>query len=92
MDTGILTQERRYVTEEERVERAYQRAKVCPHKAWYVSPGHYEVISTSDPSKRYDIRVTGSGLRCTCKAASYGKPCDHAAKVALRLQRERRSI
>jgi hypothetical protein len=81
-------QERRYITLDGRIDNALARAKQLGHNAIRVGDNHYRVYSASEPGVKYDIWVTSSGLACNCKAGHYGKPCKHAAKVAIRLQRE----
>lgn len=78
---------RRYVTEDGRLLRAIDRAHALRHYARKVSDSLYRVYSESEPGQQYEIRVTPYGLKCNCKAGYYGKPCKHAARVALRLAR-----
>ena len=79
---------KRNVTEEGRVQNALDRARDLNHYARKVSANHYRVYSASNDSSQYDVFVTGSDLRCNCKAGQYLKPCKHVARVALRLNRE----
>lgn len=79
---------RRYVTDDGRVLNALDRARNLHHYARLVGPNHYRVYSENESGTSYDVLVTASGLRCNCKAGHYAKPCKHAAKVGLRLQRE----
>ncbi len=57
-------------------------------RAWRLDSSHYEVIAR-DGGHRYEVTLQPSGdLRCTCTAATYGRPCWHEQKVAARLLRE----
>jgi hypothetical protein len=89
MSTATITQERRYVTFEEREQRALERARSLGHYARKVSDTHFRVYSEQPGGGQYDVLLTCSGPKCNCKAGQWGKPCKHAARVALRLQRER---
>lgn len=91
MSTSIITQPatvKRYVTEEGRIQNALDRALTLGHYARRVTDNHYRVYSASNDGSQYDVFVTGSGLRCNCKAGQFHKPCKHVARVALRLNRE----
>ena len=81
-------QPKRYITDEGRIQNAIERAHNLGHYARKVSDTHYRVYSENHDGSQYDVRVTCSGLVCNCKAAQFGKVCKHAARVALRLQRE----
>lgn len=73
---------------EESISRAVDKARQTKTRAWWYAPGVYRVKS-SDPSKGwYTVTVGRERLYCTCRAGEMGKVCYHAAKVALRLERE----
>lgn len=83
---------RRYVTREERVQRAIRKAQENSQKAWRLGPDLYRVHSGSRRDMWHQVRVLsvlgGLHLSCECEAGAAGQPCWHAAKVWLRLDRE----
>jgi hypothetical protein len=79
---------KRYVTDEGRILNALDRARDLGHYARKVNDNHYRVYSAQNDGTEYDVFVTSSGLRCSCKSGQFGKVCKHLAKVGLRLNRE----
>ena len=55
--------------------------------AWKVGEASYEVVSR-DAQTRYRVDVAGGMPLCTCTAATFGRPCWHAATVLRRLINE----
>jgi hypothetical protein len=78
------------MTLEQRQARAIQRAS--EQKAHVLAlrgrPGFYRVRSATDRSERYVVAVHDGRAECSCRAASHGQSCWHAAKVKSRLIRE----
>lgn len=79
-----------------RVQSALTRARSRSYKArtWQMGRNHWRVASQTERGKSYDVTVWYAGYcygvhpaRLACNCQSTG-PCKHAAKVALRLQRE----
>lgn len=93
MDNSILSHSpvTRRITDDGRLLNALDRARDLGHYARKVNDTHFVVYSASNDGTQYDVFVTSSGLKCNCKAAQFGKVCKHAAKVGLRLNRERDS-
>lgn len=51
--------------------------------------GLYLVPSQTEPGVKWPVLdVKGEGLRCSCPAALYGRPCAHVAAVFVRRQVE----
>lgn len=91
MDNRIITQSApltRRTTLDGRILNSLDRARNLHHYARLVSPGHWLVYSASNDGTAYDVCLTASGLRCNCKSGQWGKPCKHAARVGMRLNRE----
>lgn len=87
--TSTAAPVKRYATIESRIENAVNRAQhELGHYARRITATHYVVYSQQNDGTEYHVHLTASGLRCSCKAAQFGKPCKHAARVGLRLQRE----
>ena len=77
---------------EQRLRRAQVRAAHCAHKAWKVDDGLYTVHSATQADAWYTVRLLSWGvLRCECEAGRRSLPCWHAARVWMRLVRERPS-
>jgi hypothetical protein len=73
------------------IDKAVERARELRRYARQVSPTHYIVKSQDKPGVRYHVYLLDGGyLQCTCPAGDWGRPCKHAARVALRRQREYR--
>ncbi len=92
MDSIILTQPApltRRITDDGRLLNALDRARDLGHNARRINDNHFVVYSASNDGSQYDVFVTNSGLKCSCKAGQFSRVCKHAAKVGLRLQRER---
>lgn len=56
--------------------------------ARYLGRGRFLIASASDPDRgAYDVRLNLSSrrpdVRCTCRAAQYGRPCWHGATALL---------
>jgi len=75
---------------EQRTARAMQRAREQRAHVLRIKgrPGFFRVRSATDRSERYVVAVHDGRIECSCRAASYGQPCWHAAKVESRLIRE----
>jgi hypothetical protein len=81
----------RYANWQQRIELALQHAREMGRYARQVSPTHYKVKSEDKPGVWYDVYVSDEGfLFCTCPAGEWHHPCKHAARVALRREREYR--
>ena len=79
----------RHVTDDGRIVRAYDRARTYPHNAIKRGAGVYSVKSEHDPRIAYTVQEVNGDLVCNCRAAQYGKPCKHAARVAMRIARRK---
>lgn len=76
-------------------ERCFQRAQEAGHYAWIQEDGSMKIASDSEPGVARRVTFDEhSGLirfSCDCPAGQHRRdfiPCKHAARAALRLQRE----
>lgn len=81
--------EKQYMSYEERLERAFERAREERLTCIQVDTQTYAVPSRKElPGDWRYIRQDGANLLCNCPAAEYQNPCTHLCTVLLALAGE----